>query len=163
MGCCLIIAHKLPRIGRMFLLLLTPEYLFRLGVSLRRLFCFITYHATSFMATSVNKWMLFSVVVLWNVSRLGKYTTAVSQRQDGVRNTMHIPCFIPCILLHEYDVHLIFKDWIYPFFNSNIYDFSNNCNTFLHNNNYVGDFQGHVIGLCNPFVVTNLLRLCTHS
>jgi hypothetical protein len=46
--------------------------LFRLGstaVSLHHFFCFITYHATSSM--SVNRRMLFSVVVLWNVSRLG--------------------------------------------------------------------------------------------
>jgi hypothetical protein len=33
-------------------------------------FCFITYHATSCMATSVNRRLLFSVV-LWNVSILG--------------------------------------------------------------------------------------------
>jgi hypothetical protein len=87
-------------------------------------FCFITYRETSCMATSVNRWMLFSVVVLWNVSRLvvSSHTTAVLQRQDRVRNTTHIPCFIPCISLHEYDVHLVFKNWIYPFFNCNIYN-----------------------------------------
>jgi hypothetical protein len=34
-------------------------------------FCFITYHATSCMPTSVSSRMLFPVVVLWNVSRLG--------------------------------------------------------------------------------------------
>jgi hypothetical protein len=34
-------------------------------------FCFIIYHATSCMATSVNRKFFFSVVVLWNVSRLG--------------------------------------------------------------------------------------------
>jgi hypothetical protein len=109
--------------------------LFRLGstaVSLRHLFCFITYHAASCKPTSVNRRMLFSVVVLWNVSRLGSkkpalqlmdnIPTAVAQRQDGVGNTMHLPCFIPCISLHEYDVHLVFKDLIYPFFNCNIYN-----------------------------------------
>jgi hypothetical protein len=47
------------------------EYLFRLGstaVSLRHLFCFITYHTTSCVVTSVNMRMFFSVVVLWIVS-----------------------------------------------------------------------------------------------
>jgi hypothetical protein len=33
----------------------------------------------------------------------------------------------------------------------------------LRNTNYAGDFQGHVIGFYNPFVVMNLLCLYSHS
>jgi hypothetical protein len=33
----------------------------------------------------------------------------------------------------------------------------------LRNNNYMGDFQGHVIRLYNPFVVMNLLCLYSLS
>jgi hypothetical protein len=33
--------------------------------------CFITCHATSYMTTSMNRRMLFSVLLLWDVSRLG--------------------------------------------------------------------------------------------
>jgi hypothetical protein len=51
-------------------------------------FCFITYHATSCMATSANRRMLFSVVLLWNVSRLG----STLQLFPSIKMAYETPC-----------------------------------------------------------------------
>jgi hypothetical protein len=91
MGGRLIIAHKVPRIRRMFLLLVTlnicsgwEEQLFHCV----NFFFLITYHATSCMATSVNRWMRFSVVVLWNDSRL----SSTLQLLPSVKMAYETPC-----------------------------------------------------------------------
>jgi hypothetical protein len=150
----------------MFLLLVTLKICLGwvgTAVSLRHLFCFITYHATSCMATSVNRRVVFSVVVLWNVSRLDstlQLFPSVKMAYETPRiyhdlchasRCMSMMCTL--FLKIEYTLSLA------QIFITN----PTTCNTSLHNNNYAGDFQGHVIRLYNPFVVMNLLCLYTHS
>jgi hypothetical protein len=115
------------------------------------------------MATSMKRRMLFSVVVLWNVSRLG----STLQLFPGVKMAYETPR-IYHVLYHasccmsmmctlflriEYTLSLTL------IFITNLIT----SELSLCNNNYAGDFQGHVIGLYNPFDVTNLLCLYSHS
>jgi hypothetical protein len=116
-------------------------------------FCFITYHATSCMATSVNRRILFfgssGMFQDWVVSSLQLFRSVKMAYKTPC--IYHVLYYAPCcmsmmctlFLKIEYTLSLT------QIFITNL----TTCNT-LCNNNYAGDFQGR-----DPFVVTSLLCL----